>query len=105
MAQTITKISQTKVLNQLDTYNHTALSNSMYVVTMKLSEQPPSGMSIVIQQNGVTKASLASPSVQQNHMELIVQLNCSISDVISVILSSSAAIDQLGNSFKGILKI
>lgn len=105
MSQTITGIGKTKVLNQLDTYNHTALTASMYFVSIQLSEQPPSGMSILIQQNASTKASFSSPAAAQGVINLQVVLNCAINDVISVVLSSSNAGDKQLNSIKGILNI
>lgn len=105
MAQTITGIGKAKILNQLDTYNHTAMLNSMYMVSISLSELPPSGMSIVIQQNAVTKASVSSPAISQNHMDLQIVLNCAINDVISVILSSSNVNDKQLNSIRGTLNI
>lgn len=105
MAQVVSGISKTKILNQLDTYNHTTLQASMYKVAVKLSEIPASGITITIQQNGVTKASTSVPKAAQSHVELQVILNCAISDVIAVILASSVAGDQGGNSFKASLEI
>lgn len=105
MAQTITGIGKTKILNQLDTYNHTALTTNMYMVSISVSEQPPSGMSILIQQNASTKASFSSPTPTQGVINLQVVLNCTASDVISVVLSSSSANDKGLNSIRGILNI
>lgn len=105
MATVITGISRTKVISNLDTYNHTALQNSMYVVSMTINELPPSGITITIQQNGVTKASLSAPAAAQSETKLRTILNCAASDLISIIVASSTASDQTINSFKGILKI
>lgn len=106
MATTITGIMQTKVISNLDTYNHTAGLNSMYVVRMTVSEQPPSGVIITIQQNGVTKATTTSaPASTQQLVELRTILNCAASDLISVIVSSAVTSDSNINSIKGILKI
>ncbi len=105
MATTITNITKSKVLNQLDTYNHTALSTSMYMVSVQLTEQPPSGITITIKQNGSTKATLSAPAATQETMNLQTVLNCTATDTITVILASSTASDQGGNSFKAILNI
>jgi hypothetical protein len=105
MATTITGIGQVKVLSNLDTYNHTALLNSMYTVQVDLSEQPPTGCSITIQQNGSTKATSATPSNTQLNMKLGVVLNCAASDVISVIIASSNTAESAPNQIKAILKI
>lgn len=105
MATIITGISQTKVLSNLDTYNHTAMQASMYKVEVQMSENPPSGLTITIQQNGVTKASTSTPASSQAVVDLQVLLNCAPNDLISVILASSNAQEAAPNQIKGILKI
>jgi hypothetical protein len=105
MATTITGIGTVKVLSNLDTYNHTTTLASMYNVQVDLSEQPPTGCSITIQQNGSTKATSATPGATQLNMKLGVLLNCAIGDVISVILASSNTAESAPNQIKAILKI
>jgi hypothetical protein len=105
VATTITDISQSKVIKNLDTYNHTTLLNAIYMVSISLSELPPSAISIVIQKNGSPVISSAAPAASQSHMELQAQINCVPSDVLSVVLSSSSANDQQFNVLKGILSI
>lgn len=105
MAQNVVNIFQAKVINALDTYNHTALQNSMYKVSVNATEIPPSGLAIVIQQNSVTKATAALPAAAQNHVDLQVVLNCAVNDVISVILSSASNADKGINEIKAILNI
>lgn len=106
MATTITGITKTKVLSNLDTYNHTTLAASMYNVKCTLSEQPPSGVIITIQQNGVTKATTTTaPAATQQLVELAVTMNCAISDLLSVIITSSNPTDTGKNAIKAILNI
>jgi len=105
MAQTLPTIYRTNILTNLDTYNHTALANSIYTVNVQLTETPPSGMSITIKQNSSTMASISSPAASQSVMNLQVQLNCAINDTISVVLASSSAIDQQLNNIRAILEI
>lgn len=105
MAQNIINIGQAKILNALDTYNHTALTSNMYMVAISVTEQPPSGLSVVIKQNGTTKATAALPAASQNHVDLQVVLNCVANDVIAVVLSSSSAIDNNINVLRGTLNI
>lgn len=105
MATTITGIFQAKVINALDTYNHTTLQAQMYTVSLGLTEQPPSGVIITIQQNGVTKASASAPAASQAAMSLKTTMNCAQGDLLSVIVASSSASDQNINSIKGILTI
>jgi len=105
MAQIPSKLSNSKVISQLDTYNHTAALSSMYVVEVKMSEIPPSGLSIVIQQNGSTKLTSIAPAADQNHIDARIILNCAANDLISVILSSAVSSDTGPNAVKGILNI
>lgn len=105
MAQTITGITQTKVLNQLDTYNHTALATSMYTVDVHATEIPASGLIITIKQNGSTIVTSAVPAAAQNHSDLRVVLNCAATDIIGVQLSSGVTADTGKNVVKAILNI
>lgn len=107
MATVITGIMQEKVLTNLDTYNHTTLSPSMYTVQVMLTEVPPSGCTITIAQSGsrTTSVSTSAPAATQSHVELRTVLNCAISDVIAITLASSTAIDTGPNAIKAILRI
>ncbi len=89
----------------LDTFRHVAQASSMYKVSVDVSEIPPSGISIVIQQNGSTKASSAAPSASQIHVPLDVVLNCAANDNIDVIISSSNAAEAGINLIKGSINI
>jgi hypothetical protein len=105
MATTITGIGQSKVLSNLDTYTHTVGLNSMYTVEIKVTEQPPSGLTVQIQKNGTPIVTAASPAASQNHIELRTILNCVVSDTISAVLSSSTPGDENINAIRAILKI
>lgn len=105
MAQTVTKISQSKVINQLDTYNHTALSSTVYTVSVRLDVIPTSGISVVIKNNSSTIITSTAPTTAENNVQVQAKINCAANDVIGVIFTSSTASDQGGNSFKAILDI
>ena len=105
MSTTITGISQTKILTNLDTYIHTVLLNSLYAVSLQLTERPPSGCIITIQQNGSTVVATSAPAAAQAEINLGTLLQCAVNDTISVIISSSNVADQNKNVLKGILKI
>jgi hypothetical protein len=105
MAQIISNINQSKVLTQLDTYNHTALLASLYTVAIRLWEIPPSGISIVIKQNGSTIVSSVAPAAAQEEINLRTLLQCAVNDTITVVISSATVSDSLPNSFKAILDI
>ena len=101
MAQLV-KLEESSVINQLDTYNYVVPTAGMYKMKVRLNEVPPSGMSIVMKQNSSTVASLSSPATSQQAMDLEIVVNAAMNDVLGLVLSSSQASDQGGNSFKAI---
>ena len=103
--QIINSIESSKVTTALDTYRHVTTAAQMYTVQVAVSEIPPSGMSIVIQQNGVTKATSTATTTAQTHIDLRVVMNCAASDNIDIILSSSSAVEAGPNQIKAILNI
>lgn len=105
MAQTISKISRSQVISSLDTYNHTALANSMYMVNVQMNEIPPSGLSIAIKQNGTTKVTSIAPAAAQSAISVQIVLNCSVNDIIGVVVSSANASDTGRNVVKGLINI
>lgn len=105
MSQIISGITQAKVLNTLDTYNHTALAASMYTVSVELYEIPPSGVTIAIKQGASTIITSAVPAITQNHITVRAALNCAINDVIGVVIASSTASDTGPNAIKAVLNI
>lgn len=105
MPQTLVIRGKSKVVNQLDTYNYTVTEAGMHLVKASVSEIPPSGLSIVLQKNSVTQKTSTAPTPLQDHVDTQIVMNCAVNDVISVILSSSSAIDQGGNAIKGIINI
>lgn len=105
MATNISGIGQSKVINTLDTYNHTALLTSMYVVSCNINEIPPSGITIEIKQNGTSKLLTIAPTPAQSVINARVVLSCAAGDVIAIIVSSASVIDSQRNDFKGILSI
>lgn len=105
MSQNISGIGRSKVLNALDTYNHTTLQNGTYVVDCNATVIPASGLSIVIQLNGSTKLTSTAPTNAQQAVNARIVLNCAVGDVISVILSSGSPSDKGLNVVKAILVI
>lgn len=105
MATTITGIGQSKVINALDTYNHTALNNSLYKVSLQLTDRPTGGLTIAIKQNSSTIITQSFPSTTQNQFNLQAILNCSVNDVIGVVITSTSTFDTRANVLQGILNI
>lgn len=98
-------IISSKVISSLDTYLHTVNTAAMHVVSLEVSEIPPSGITITIKQGSTTVASTSAPGSTQQIVQLKTTINCAASDVISVIVASSTASDTGPNAFKGILNI
>lgn len=105
MAITLQNMDSSKVISSLDTYNYTIPSSGMYMISSMISEIPTSSVSVLIKQNGVTKATSSAPTTAQQEIDLQILLNCATSDVISFVISSSAAREAAPNQIKGILNI
>lgn len=108
MAQTIISIEKTNVISQLDTYNYTipaSFPSSMATMSIDMSEQPASGLSVIFKKNGSAIATAAAPAAMQNHIPLKVTIACVPTDVLSMVLSSSNINDQNINAIRGILRI
>jgi hypothetical protein len=105
VATIVTGIGTSKVISNLDTYNHTALLASMYTVSCTVSEQPPSGLTITIEKNGSPVAATSAPAATQGVVQLSAALNCAVNDLISVVVVSSSPSDIAINQIKGILVI
>jgi hypothetical protein len=101
----INTIESAHEVSNLDTYQYTTQLASLYTVSMQLNEIPPSGVSIVINQNGTPMATSLPPSAVQSHIELSVLLNCAIGDVLTVVVSSSSLSDTGPNAIKALLNI
>lgn len=84
----------------LDTYNHTAATTGIYTIEVRMTENPPSGVSILIKQGSSTVATAVTPRSQQTNVTVRAVINATQGDVLSVITSSSSAIDQQLNNLK-----
>ena len=58
MAQTIPNFLTNKVVSSLDTYNYTVTTAAMHVAKVRVQKMPPSGLTVAIQQNSVTQATV-----------------------------------------------
>lgn len=106
MANTF-KVNQSNVICGLQTTTHTIGTTNMYHVLSKSTIHPGSALSITVSQSGSTTASFTStaPSSSQRHIELNCSFNCVIGDVITVAITSSAAIDNGLNNVSTVLAI
>jgi len=92
--------SKPYVDNQLDTFNYTIASAGMHSVYITITVVPPTSAQVQITQNSTPVYTSTAFSATQQNLQLKFTLNCAVSDVISVIVSSSAAIDQMPNNIK-----
>lgn len=101
------KAHQSNVICGLGTYTHTVANSTMYKVQAHCEENPASSVSIVISQSGSTTATITStaPASDQNHIEVQKVFNCVAGDVLTVTISSSAAIDNQLNTVKTIVNV
>ena len=84
----------------LGTFQYVVQTTGTHYLSAVASEQPPSSLSIVIQQNGSTIASSASPAAAQKLVSVVINQPCTAGDVISFIISSSAPIDNALGAIK-----
>jgi hypothetical protein len=64
-----------------------------------------SSLQVVVNQNGSAKLTVGSPSPYQASMGGSVHLQCTAGDVITVVMSSSAAADNALNAVKSIINL
>lgn len=81
-----------------DTY--TVPSTGLYNLNAQITEIPPSGLSIVVNQNGSPVYTAPTLTPTQDAIQFKVDLNCVAADVITLVLSSSNANDLLLESVK-----
>jgi len=108
MATVIPEFSSTQVISNLDTYTYTVKSAAVHYASAQLEAlNLPSSLALTISQSGSRSASVSSPAMAagQSVLDLSASFNCAAGDVISFVISSSAASDQAINSIKGILNI
>lgn len=106
MANTL-KASRSNVIVGLGSFTHTAGNTGMYTVSAFCNENPPSSVSIVLSQSGSTTASITStaPAAAQQEIQVQKIFNCVAGDVLTVAISSSAAIDNQLNTVKTIVNV
>jgi len=101
----ILKDQQSNIAVGLGTYTYTVAAAGPFFVSASSSENPPLGLSLVINQNGSPKVSTAPVAAGQTHLDTQVKLNCAASDVITIVISSSLAIDNQLNTVKTIMVV
>jgi hypothetical protein len=96
----ILQLNQPQVLSGLGTMTITSLNPGLYYANVQLTEVPPSGVTIVVNYNGspVFTAPVLAPTQIAQQFKYSPIVVSATTDTITVVLSSSAAIDNLPNS-------
>ena len=99
-------LNQSNVVCGLVTCTFTIPTTGLYSFHDHSDIQPGSSLSVVIKKNGSPIATSSAPSAAQNHVELnAINIQCTANDAITVVFSSSAAIDAGANNVKSIVRI
>jgi len=97
---------QSNIFTGLGTWTYTASVAGLYDIAAVASVLPPSGLSIVINQNGSPVATSLTPSAAQLSVSAqVMNLNVAASDVITVVLTSSTQSDTLPNALKTLITL
>lgn len=89
----------------LGTFTYRVPTAGVYNITVQSTQEVPSGLSIVINQNGSPVYTAPTLSPTQSALQFKFDLLCAAADALTVVLSSSAAQDQLYNSLQTTLAI
>lgn len=98
-------IEQPFVFCGLGTLTHTLASTGNYNVKVQLSENPPSGLSLVVNKNGSPIFTAPTITPTQIAQQFKTAFQAAANDVITVVLSSSSQIDNNLNTVKSSISI
>lgn len=93
------------MLTGLDTLTFTIPSTGLYSVQVQSTEVPPSGIVIVVKQNGSTVYTAPTLTPTQGAVQFRQVFNFTAADAIQVVLSSGSAIDSVANNVKSTIYI
>lgn len=100
------KDTESNIESGLGTFTYTIPTTGVYTFQVKSSFQAPSSLSIVINKNASPIFTSATPSSAQTAIDFALKnISCVASDAISVVLSSSAAIDNAPNNVKTLINL
>ncbi len=97
-----------KVVNGLNTYRYTIATTATHTARIVVTQPTDTGMTVAIAQNGSTKATATLPAGaagQQGNYILQVVMNCTATDTVDFVLTSSTAADQQANTVKATLNV
>jgi len=79
----------------------------VYSIYTKTTVLQPSGLVVTLSQTGSASNSFSTPTTSPltGHVEMNAKFNCAVGDILSVVVSSSASIDQPPNLIKTIIQL
>lgn len=91
----------------LSTDTKKVLTAGQYTIYTRTTDIPPSGIVVTISQSGSTSKSVVTPltSPLQTDIESNATFNCQVGDILSVVLTSAAPVDQPPNLIKTIINL
>lgn len=105
MSTTIANFRHQYLFGALDTYVYTIVNAGTKRVTVRITDHPNvGGLTCVIKQNSSTLTTVTGGS-QTGRLEANAQANFAANDTFSVVVTSSAANDSLGNRVRGTIDI
>lgn len=101
------KLGQTSASSGLSTDTHKISVAGVYSIYTRTTDIPPSGIVATLSQSGSQSVSVSTPTTSpvQKHIELNGKFNCAVGDILSVVLTSSASVDQSPNLIKTIINL
>lgn len=101
------KDGQPSAISGLGTDTFKVIAAGMYYLSAQTTVNIPSGLVITLSQSGSVSASITTPttSAQQESLAINKTFNCQIGDLLSVVTSSSAPLDQPPNLIKTIVNL
>lgn len=104
MAYALNMASQQTIASGLGTWSYTILTQGPHSVSVFSQVPAPSGLIITINQNGSPIAPTPAPfQPSQSEANVMVPLDCSVGDVITIVLSSSISNDPSVPFIKSII--
>lgn len=101
------KVSQQSLVSGLSNDTFKVAVAGTYTVITKTTCLQPSGLVVTISQSGSTTASVTTPTTSpvQKHIELNGKFGCAIGDILTIAVTSSAAVDQPPSLIKTTINI
>jgi hypothetical protein len=95
----------TSTVAGLQTVQHTVMTAGQFSIETKATENPISNLIVTINYNGSPIATSSSTPLTQPFAELVARQQCIVGDILTVVMSSTAPIDNNLNTVKTTVNI